>query len=132
MGTLIVAKAARANLIALAIFLPVGAILGWAVASTPGLVAALLGVTLGFVFFLITALSVTLVSSWAPRLVEAVVLGGWLVKLLVFVLLFAALRDVSWLDDKVFAVSVAVAALAGLVIEVTVVIRAKSTYVEPD
>ena len=45
---------------------------------------------------------------------------------------FAALRDVTWLNDVVFAVSVAVAALGGLLIEVWVVLRAKGTYVDPD
>lgn len=100
--------------------------------SWPGAIAGALGCLLGFGFFLITALSVTLVSSRAPSLVEAVVLGGWLIKLIVFILIFAGLRDVTWLNDVVFAVSVAIAALTGLVIEVWVVMRAKGTYVDPE
>jgi hypothetical protein len=128
---LIIAKAARANTIATAIFLPLAAGVGFLFAGWPGVTAGALGVLLGFGFFLITAFSVTLVSSRAPSLVEAVVLGGWLIKLIIFILIFAGLRDVTWLNDVVFAVSVAVAALVGLVIEVWVVLRAKGTYVDP-
>lgn len=112
--------------------LPIAAGLGFWFAGAAGAIGGALGVLLGFSFFLITALSVTLVSSRAPNLVEAVVLGGWLVKLVLFILIFAGLRDVTWLNDVVFAVSVAIAALAGLVIEVWVVVRAKGTYVDPD
>lgn len=113
-------------------FLPIASLVGFLVFGWPGAVAGALGSLLGFGFFLITALSVTLVSSRAPNLVEAVVLGGWLIKLLLFILIFAALRDVTWLNDVVFAVSVAIAALGGLLIEVWVVLRAKGTYVDPD
>jgi len=131
-GEAIIGKAARVNLLALALMLPIAMVAGYAYAGVEGLIGAGLGVGLGFGFFLITALSVTLVSSRAPKLVEAVVLGGWLVKLLLFILIFAALRDAAWMNDVTFALSVATAALLGLAIEVFVVIRAKGTYVTPE
>ena len=132
MGEAIIAKAARVNLLVLVVLLPVAMFVGYLYAGIEGLAGAGLGVGLGFGFFLITAFSVTLVSSRAPKLVEAVALGGWLVKLLLFILIFAALRNTAWLDDVTFALSVATAALLGLAIEVFVVIRAKGTYVTPE
>ena len=131
-GEAIIGKAARFNFLALAVMLPIAMLAGYAYAGVEGLVGSSLGVALGFGFFLITALSVTLVSSRAPKWVEAVVLGGWLVKLLVFILIFAALRNVAWMNDVTFALSVATAALLGLAIEVFVVIRAKGAYLTPE
>lgn len=131
-GVAIIARAARFNIFALLVVLPIAMVIGYLYAGSPGVAGAGFGVALGFGFFLITALSVTLVSSRAPNLVEAVVLGGWLVKLLLFILIFAALRNVAWLDDVTFAVSVAISALLGLAIEVFVVVRAKGIYVTPE
>lgn len=131
-GVAIIRRAAVFNIVSLLVVLPIGMVIGYWYAGWAGLIGSGLGVALGFGFFLITALSVTLVSSRAPNLVEAVVLGGWLVKLLLFILIFAALRNVAWMNDVAFAVSVAIAALLGLAIEVFAVVRAKGTYVTPE
>lgn len=96
---------------------------GWLVAGLPGLVSGLLGTALAVVFMGLTAASI-LVASAATRgrpsivVFFGTVIGTFLVKLVVFVVLAIWLRTQTWLSPTVFAVTAIVAVIGTLVIDV--------------
>lgn len=112
----------------------VGAISGYLVAGLDGLYSALLGVGLAGVFVMITALSMLFANRWfgTPSFTVVffgVVLGAWLVKLVLFLVVLFIFAKQDWVQDMVFFVSIAVAILGSLVVDITVMSRMKLPYV---
>jgi hypothetical protein len=108
----------------------VAAPLGFAVAGGPGLVGAILGAAMGFVFLGATAASILLANRFAGSdaaqpVFFAVVMGGWLLKLVVFIVLTVVLRDQEWLEPKVLFLTLIVVVIGSLVIDVVVVARSR-------
>ncbi|WP_438855246.1 hypothetical protein [Agromyces sp. M3QZ16-3] len=111
----------------------VGGILGFAFAGTDGLVSALLGTLLAVVFMGITGASILLANRFAGSdlFVGAffgIVLGGWLVKFIVFIVLVVLLRGVDWLDPVVLFLSIVAGVIGSLVVDVLVVARSRLPY----
>ncbi|GAA1059638.1 hypothetical protein [Agromyces bracchium] len=111
----------------------VGGILGFAFAGTEGLVSALLGTLLAVVFMGITGASILLANRFAGSdlFVGAffgIVLGGWLVKFIVFIVLVVLLRGVDWLDPVVLFLSIVAGVIGSLVVDVLVVARSRLPY----
>ena len=64
-------------------------LMAWgATRELPGIWGVLMGVAIGGGFVLATAVSVLATSNSSPSMTMAVVLGGWLVKMVVLILLF--------------------------------------------
>lgn len=98
---------------------------GYLVAQGEGLVSGLLGVVLAAVFLGITGLSILIANRWFgdPLYVQlffAIVLGGWLLKLGVFVVVMILLAGQPWLQPMVFFLSIVAGVLMSLVIDVVV------------
>ncbi len=55
-------------------------------------------------------------------------LGGWLLKLVVFIVLVLVLRDAPWLNGTVLFLSLVAGVLASLVVDVLVVARSRLPY----
>ena len=116
-----------------AVILVVSAVLGLVFAGLPGLWGALIGTTMAVVFMGITAASILLANrfSGSDLFVGAffgIVLGGWLVKFIVFIVLVVLLRDASWLDTTVLFLSLVAGVLASLVVDVLVVAKSRLPY----
>ncbi|WP_149085029.1 MULTISPECIES: hypothetical protein [Microbacterium] len=99
--------------------------IGFAVAQGEGLVSGLLGVLLSALFLGITGLSILIANRWYgdPLYVQlffAIVLGGWLLKLGVFVLVMIVLAGQPWLEPMVFFLSIVAGVVMSLVIDVVV------------
>ncbi|MCK2027066.1 MULTISPECIES: hypothetical protein [Microbacterium] len=99
--------------------------IGFAVAQGEGLVSGLLGVLLAALFLAITGISILIANRWYgdPLYVQlffAIVLGGWLLKLGVFVLVMILLSGQPWLDPMVFFLSIVAGVVMSLVIDVVV------------
>src|SRR5699024_11341242 len=60
--------------------------IGYLVAGTPGVWAALIGAAISVVFNGATVLSMYLVAGRSPELLQIVLLGGWLVKMALLVI----------------------------------------------
>jgi hypothetical protein len=117
-----------------AIILVVSAVLGLVVAGVPGLLGALIGTLMAVVFMGITAASILLANRFAGSdlFVGAffgIVLGGWLLKFIVFIVLVVLLRDASWLDTTVLFLSLVAGVIASLVVDVLVVAKSRLPYV---
>jgi hypothetical protein len=116
-----------------AIILVVSAVLGLVFAGLPGLFGALIGTIMAVVFMGITAASILLANRFAGSdlFVGAffgIVLGGWLLKFIVFIVLVVLLRDATWLDTTVLFLSLVAGVIASLVVDVLVVAKSRLPY----
>ncbi len=104
---------------------------GYLVAGLPGVWAALIGAALSVVFTGTTAGSLYLMIGRSPELLQIVLLGGWLVKMALVILLMTWLQGQDFYHRGVLFVAVVVVVIAGLVVETITVLRARIPYVEP-
>jgi hypothetical protein len=109
------------------VILAVGAAtIGYVVAEGEGLVSGLLGVLLAAVFLGITGTSILIANRWygEPLYVQfffALVLGGWILKLIVFFLVIVVLKDQEWIQPVVFFVSIVAGVLVSLIVDAVVI-----------
>lgn len=116
----------KQSLLLVAAIAIVGGILGWLFAGSLGLAAALIGAGLAFVFGGLTALSVYLGGQLSLGGFFGVVLGGWIVKLIGFIVLIASLKGVIVGEAKPVLFFTLVASILGtLVIDSLVVLRSR-------
>lgn len=107
------------------------ALWGW-VADLAGVWGVLLGAAIGGGFMLLTVLSVLVTSDTSPTTTGAVVLGGWLVKVIVLIIVLYLIQDLGFYHKWALLVTTVLALLAVLTCEVWGVITAKVTYVQPE
>ncbi|MGR0220309.1 hypothetical protein [Agromyces sp. ZXT2-6] len=111
----------------------VGGVLGFAFAGVEGLVSALLGTLIAVVFMGITGASILLANRFAGSDVFVgaffgIVLGGWLLKFILFIVLVVALRGADWLDPVVLFLSIVAGVIGSLVVDVLVVAKSRLPY----
>ncbi|WP_454119410.1 hypothetical protein [Microbacterium lacticum] len=112
----------------------VGAIVGFAVAGTSGLWSALVAVLLAAVFLGLTAGSILVANRWhgdplyTPIFFGAV-MGGWIVKFALFIVVLLVLRGAPWLNGTVFFVALVVSVIASLAIDVVVMLKMRVPHV---
>jgi len=112
----------------------VGSVVGALVAELPGLLSGLIGAGMGFVFLAVTAGSILL----ADRVTRgdllspayfAIVLGAWLLKFALFLVLVFTLRDAPFVEPTVLFITLVIAVLGGLIVDLIAVARARIPYV---
>lgn len=111
----------------------VGSVLGWIFAGPTGLVSALVGTAMAFLFLGVTAASILLANRSAKSDVLhpaffAVVLGGWLLKFVVFLGLVFLLKDQLWINNVVLFLSIVAGVIGSLVVDLLVVAKARIPY----
>lgn len=111
-----------------AVLLLVGAVVGFAVGGAGGLGSALGGVAVSAIFLAVTATSILVANRWFgdPLYVPiffGIVLGGWLLKLILFIVAIVVLRGQDWVDPVVFYVALVVSVIASLAVDVVVLLR---------
>ena len=103
-------------------------LVGLVVAGTGGLASGLVGAVLTILFLGITAVGI-LVSGRITRgdgtAAFAILMGGWFVKLILFVLVMLVLRAQPWVVPGVLLASIIGTVLASLFIDAVVVGRAR-------
>lgn len=112
----------------------VGAIVGGLVAGTPGVVSALVGTVMAVVFMGITAGSILLANRFAGSEAAvgaffAIVLGGWLVKFVVFLVIVVLIKDQPWINPVVLFLSIIAGVIGSLIVDAIVVMKSRMTYV---
>ncbi|GAB3939892.1 hypothetical protein [Corynebacterium tapiri] len=95
----------------------------------PGIWGVLLGAGIGGGFVLLTALSVRITSTTDPVSTAAVVLGGWLLKIVVLILVLAVIRDMTFYHHMALLVTVVVALITVLATEVWGIVTTNVTFV---
>ncbi|CAN5200215.1 hypothetical protein BH09ACT3_BH09ACT3_09770 [soil metagenome] len=121
------------GILALAIAV-LGSIAGYLVAGGVGVVSALIGTAIAVVFLGITAVSILVATRVAQgELLSAaffgIVMGAWLAKFVIFLVLIIVLRDQPWLDTLVLFLSLIAAVIGTLVVDVVVIARSRLPYV---
>ena len=120
-------------LLALVIAIVAGAI-GGLVAGFPGVVSGLVGPAMALVFLGITAASILFANRFTGReffvvAFFAIVLGSFLVKFVVFLVLAIVLRDQPWVVPTVLFLSLIAGIVGSLVVDVLVVLRSRMPYI---
>jgi drug/metabolite transporter (DMT)-like permease len=115
------------------VILVVSGVLGLVFAGVEGLVSAIVGTVMAVVFMAITAASILLANRFSGSDVFVgaffgIVLGGWLLKFILFIVLVLVLRDAPWLNGTVLFLSIVAGVLASLVVDVLVVARSRLPY----
>jgi len=113
----------------------IGAVAGGLVDGGRGITSALIGAALAFVFTGVTAASILLADRVAkgdllnPAYL-GIVVGGWLVKFILFLVLLLVLKDQDWINTVVLFLAIIAAVIGSLVIDVIVVVRSRTPYVD--
>lgn len=105
--------------------------IGYLVAGLPGVWGALIGAGIALLFSGTTTLSMLTTSDTAPGRMMAVIMGTWLGKLVVVIVLLAVLRGMDFYDRYVLAVVVAVAVIGSALLDYRAVARGRVPYVSP-
>jgi hypothetical protein len=108
----------------------VGGVVGWFVAGGPGLTGGLIGAVMSVVFCGLTAVSVLLAIRFSGgQMVSGAffgtIMGTFLVKFVLFIVVLVALKNRDWVDTPVLAVAIIVGVIGSLVIDVTVIARSR-------
>jgi hypothetical protein len=119
--------AALGAVVLLAVAVPIG----WAVAGVPGVWGAMLGVLVPVLFLGITAAVALLTARLSTSTLGAAVLGSWLLKIVVLIVVLVALDGRDFYARGVFFVVFLLGTAGFLVVEALVVVRTKVPYVEP-
>ncbi len=108
----------------------VGGVVGLLVADTPGLLGGLLGAVLSVVFLGLTAVSVLVAlrvskGQMISGAFFGIVMGTWLLKFVVFIVVLVLLRNQDWVDFPVLAFVIIAGVVGSLVIDVVAVAKAR-------
>ena len=116
-------------LVAAAVAVVAGGI-GLLVAGASGLISGLVGAAFALLFLGVTAIGLiiagrTLDTPLGPTVFFAVVLGGWIVKLILFLVAMLLLRDQPWVQPVVLFLAIVATVLGSLAVDVLVVSRSR-------
>ncbi|MFT4231908.1 MAG: hypothetical protein QM606_03915 [Leucobacter sp.] len=111
----------------------IAGVIGALVAGERGVVSAVLGVVMAALYLGLTAVAMLIAARFdGPENIGkffAVFLGGWALKMVVFIIAMAVLLGQEWLNGRVFFIAVLVNVVASMVIDVVVFARSRMPYV---
>ncbi len=105
-----------------------GALIGFAVGGVDGLWSALVAIVLAAVFLAFTGVSILIANRWygdalyVPIFFGSV-MGAWVLKFAIFIVVLLVLRDQPWLNGPVFFVALVASVIASLIIDVVVMLK---------
>ena len=97
----------------------------------PGVWGALLGAAVGGGFVLFTAVVVLATANSEPTTLAAVLLGSWLLKLVLAIVVMVVLRGMDFYSHGTFVAVIAAAVIGLLALETKAVLGTRVPYVEP-
>jgi hypothetical protein len=103
----------------------VASLLGWALAGINGLISALIGAAIAFAFVSLTALSVWLGGRLNLGGFYGVVLGGWILKVLIFLIIVGVLRHAEFINGPTLFFTLVASILGSLGIDSWVFLKAR-------
>lgn len=113
--------------------LTVVSLVGWgAIDGMPGVWGALIGAAIGGFFVLTTAVVIVATARTNPQTTAVVLLGTWLLKFLVAILVVALIQDLDFYTDRSFVWTIVLALVVVLGCETWGVLKTRTPYVETD
>jgi len=125
-------RASRILAIFLGILTILALLIGWLVAGSSGLWAAVIGVALAGLFCGGTMWSITRTIGAAPISMAATIMLTWLAKLIILIAVLAFLRGRDFYQPHLLFAVIAVGMLGALVIQALTVKRSHLPYLVPD
>ncbi len=122
-------RAMKMGSLALVAVTVVSLLLWWLLRDLPGVWGVLLGAAIGGGFVLLTVVSTLLTSQTSPEMTGVVVLGGWLVKIVVLIIVLWAIRDLTFYDPIALVVTTVAALVIVLGAEVWAIMTTKVTTI---
>jgi len=127
-------RALRWGGIATAVLLVLCGGVGYLIAGGPGLVGGVLGAAFAGFFLGLTVGSIAFANRFIQSelyvpLFFAIVLGTWILKFVIFIVIALLLRDQPWLNPKVLFGSLVLGVIVSLVLDVLVVVKSRLPYV---
>lgn len=107
----------------------VGSVIGYFVAGGSGVASALVGTALAVVFLAITALSILIAGKYSITVFFGIVMGAWLLKFVLFLVIVFLLKDLPWVHTVVLFLSIVAGVVGTLVVDVVVIARSRMPYV---
>lgn len=123
-------KALRLSLLLVLVVAGVGSGLGLIFAGLNGVYSALIGSGIALAFSVLTILSISLGSKLPLAGFYGLVLGGWLLKFVIFAVAVALLQRAEFISGPVLFFALVAAVLGGLAIDSFLVLRARIPVVE--
>jgi hypothetical protein len=107
---------------------------GFAADGQRGLVSGLIGIVVSACFLALTAGSILFANRFQASDVYVpvffgIVMGGWILKFILFLVVAFVLRDQEWIAPTILFVSLIVGTLATLVVDMIVVAKSRMPYV---
>ncbi|WP_238596831.1 hypothetical protein [Corynebacterium heidelbergense] len=128
-GALPLRRAARFGSLALAA-VAVVSLVAWTIAAgSAGFYGALIGSVVGGIFLLTTVFTALATARTAPTTTLAVVLGSWLVKAVVLLIVLLVLKRMTFYSHPALGVTIIVALVVVLATETWAILRTKTLYV---
>lgn len=107
----------------------VGSVIGYFVAAGNGVASALVGTALAVVFLAITALSILIAGRYSITVFFGIVMGAWLLKFVLFLVIIFLLKDLPWVHTVVLFLSIVAGVVGTLVVDVVVIAKSRMPYV---
>lgn len=112
-----------------AVIAVVGGGLGWLSVGPIGALSVVIGAVMAAVFLGITAASILVAIKYDIVAFFAIVLGAWLLKFVLFLVLAVALRDQPWINTTALFLALIAGVIGSLVVDVVVVMKTRMPYI---
>ncbi len=109
----------------------VAAGVGWLVAGTPGLWGAILGIAIPVAFYSITVIVALVTLRVRPGVFGAAILGSWIAKIALLIVVLAILSRTDFYSRGVFFVAFLIGTIGYLVAEALIVVKTRVPFIEP-
>lgn len=112
----------------------VGSVIGYVVDGGTGVLSAVIGTAMSVAFMGITAGSILLANRVAGNESAiagffGIIMGGWLLKFVVFLVLLVVLQDRAWIQPLVLFLCIIAGVIGSLVVDAVVVMKSRMPYV---
>lgn len=114
----------------LAVLMPVATAAGWLLGGSEVGFGILLGLAIPVAFFGLTVLTGVLAARLDNGPFVGAVMAAWFVKMVVLIVIMAAIRDAEFFHRTAFFLALVVGVAGWLVAEMIVVLRSRVPYVE--
>lgn len=105
--------------------------IGWLVDGTEGFWGGVLGIVIPVSFFSITVIVALVTLRVNPQVFGAAILGSWVVKLALLIVVLALLSGADFYSRTVFFIAFVVGTIGYLLTEAIIVIKTRVPYLEP-
>lgn len=121
------------RLVVLVVVLGVGGgLVGYLSAGLPGLWGGLMGTGIVAFFMVTTAVVMRLTADRPLHIASAAFVGSWLLKIVIVFGVLVAVRDRDFYDPVVFFITLSLAIIGSLGIEMSAAMQARVPYADPD